>query len=65
MLERLGNALYWAACVLGILVLGLGTFLAYAMIDRDDTILVLIVASAAAVLIWLFGRAGRYVLAAK
>jgi hypothetical protein len=65
MAERLGHVLYWAGCVLAALAIGVGAFLSFAMVQRSDSIFVLVVATVVAILIWLLGRACRYVLAGK
>ena len=63
MLARLGEVVYWAGCGLAVIWIGMGL---YASFDREhprweDFAL----AGGGAVLIWLIGRATRYVLAGK
>ena len=62
MAARLGIALYWAGWVIGALIMALGLFLAASMGSRSETWLPIIVASIAAGLVWLLGRAARFVL---
>jgi multisubunit Na+/H+ antiporter MnhG subunit len=63
MVARLGNALYWAGCVLAILIIGFGILAFF-----NDPIaarrpgLVMVVTATSSVVIWLVGRAIHYVL---
>ncbi len=58
-LARLGNVLYWLGCGLAFAVLALGGIMANA--DKEG-IYIVTTAMVAAVLVWLVGRACRYVL---
>jgi hypothetical protein len=58
-LARLGNVLYWLGCGLAFAVLALGGIMANA--DKEGVYIVT-TAMVAAVLVWLVGRACRYVL---
>jgi hypothetical protein len=65
MVARLGNVLYWAACVLAV---GWLAFWLYAIRmngGRGDTGLGLAVTFGGAAVIWLIARATRYVLTGK
>jgi hypothetical protein len=60
MITRLGNVLYWAGCVLAAVVLALG---AWVSLEGREVGYVLGAAIGLAAIIWLVGRACRYVLA--
>jgi len=62
MLPRLGNVLYWGGCVLTGLVL-VGGLLMFGDMGNADTTFYAVLTVFAAVLIWLVGRAAKYVLA--
>jgi uncharacterized membrane-anchored protein len=57
MLARLGNVLYWLGCGLAIVVTAVG-----AVIAHDTGLGFFVAALVIAALIWLVGRACRYVL---
>jgi hypothetical protein len=60
MIERLGNALYWAGCIIG----GLFLFAAAAGAvfgHRPDRVFIIGIFLAIALIAWIIGRAGRYV----
>jgi hypothetical protein len=61
-LARLGNVLYWFGCGLACGVLGLGGVMAYSVSPGDNPMGIFIFFVVAAVLVWLVGRACRYVL---
>jgi len=63
MLERLGNVLYWAAC--GLAVIWALAWLVAAFSVGGSTGIILTLGVAGAAVIWLVGRAVRYVLAAR
>ena len=67
MAERLGNVLYWTALAVAIPLLLTGALMSYhhylhGPVYSDESI---IVAWVAAFLVWLLGRACRYVLAGR
>jgi hypothetical protein len=59
--QRLGDVLYWFGCGIAVVALGSGV---YVFIDTNASGL-LIVFGVAAVVIWLIGRAFRYVLSGE
>jgi hypothetical protein len=63
-IDRLGNVLYWAACLLAVAVIGFGVFVFYSTgggpVDR--ALFLLAMFGGVAIVIWLIGRAIRYVL---
>jgi hypothetical protein len=64
---RLGNVLYWTGCGLAGLIVLLGVVL-YFGVDPTSAAgrspgLILLVAGAIAFLVWLVGRAARYIMA--
>jgi hypothetical protein len=60
MVERLGHVLYWAGCVLAILIIVIGVYLSWYERDAWEMRVITFVVAA---LVWLIGRACRYVLA--
>jgi uncharacterized BrkB/YihY/UPF0761 family membrane protein len=62
MAERLGHVLYWAGCVLAILVIAIGVLFSWGETEKIAWEM-RVIASVIAVLFWLIGRACRYVLA--
>jgi hypothetical protein len=64
MVARLGQVLYWAACAIAVfwLILGLFGVFTRETLEPWNDIPVFI---GGAILIWLIGRAVRYVLAGK
>jgi hypothetical protein len=65
MVARLGIALYWAGCVAAVLIMGFGIlafYFEYRVAGQPG--LVLLLTGTSAVVVWLFGRGIRYVLAA-
>jgi 4-hydroxybenzoate polyprenyltransferase len=62
MAARLGKVLYWAGCVLAALIIAIGVVLSSVTRAEQDW-WALIVAFVVALLVWLTGRACRYVLA--
>jgi len=62
MLARLGNVLYWGGCVLAALVLLSGLLLFEGM-SASDTAFYAALTLIASALVWLVGRAAKYVLA--
>ena len=65
MVERLGDVLYWASCVLAGLALLVAMVLAIAMVDTKDEIFVVLAGVLTFGLLWAIGRACRYVLAGR
>jgi hypothetical protein len=66
MLARLGEVLYWAGSVLGgLLVLAAVAFYNYASIKPGEILLVTAFLIGFGVVLWLIGRACRYVLAGR
>jgi hypothetical protein len=61
MIDRLANVLYWTACAAAVLLVILG--IDAARVREEPTSL--FVAALAAALVWLAGRAARYVLAGR
>ena len=64
MLGRLGQVIYWSSCGLGLLALLLAGALLIFGVDGGARLMGAFFA-VCAVLIWLFGRAALYVLAAR
>jgi hypothetical protein len=64
MLVRLGNVLYWVANGLAVVVLILGADVATSVQERDRLFLAAVFA-AGAIVIFLIGRAIRYVFAGR
>ena len=64
MLERLGNVLYWVATGVAVIALGFGIALAIQPNAYNPTGLVLF-GAAIGLVVWLFGRACRYILAGR
>ena len=62
MAARLGYVLYWAGCVLAVVFGGFGIAAYYNAPDSDRWPLV-IVLGGIAVIVWLIGRACRFILA--
>jgi hypothetical protein len=60
MVERLGHVLYWAGCVLAILIIVIGVYLSWYERDAWEMRVITFVVAA---LVWLIGRACRYLLA--
>ncbi len=61
MIKRLGNVLYWLGCGLSVLwLLGCGVAMIYD--PRANVVGVIFVPLVGSILIWLVGRACRYVL---
>jgi len=65
MLERLSNVIYWGLSACGLLVAGLGAFLLLAEPNKNGAIPVTVAFLAFGALLWLVGRAARYILAGK
>ncbi len=57
--HRLGDVLYWLACILGAVSLALGAYISFVA----EEVIFLLVAVVPAGAAWLVGRAFRYVLA--
>jgi hypothetical protein len=62
MLARLGNALYWLGCIVGALLIGLGSWVWFLRTHPGDVETVIIL-TVLAIAVWLIGRACRYILA--
>lgn len=61
MTARLGNVLYWAGCAIaGLIALGC---IAVGFSGRDDSTITALLLFAPAVVVYLIGRALRYILA--
>ena len=66
MLTRLGNVLYWAGCLLGgLLVLAAVAFYNLASIKPAEIVLFSALLVGLGVVVWLIGRACRYVLGGR
>jgi hypothetical protein len=64
MLARLGNVLYWTGCLLGILLVSAAVaFYSLAAGERAEIVLFSALFIGLGVVVWLIGRACRYVLA--
>ena len=62
MLTRLSDVLYWAGCLLAVLLVAAAiAYYNFGDINRDELLIVI----ALAVIVWLIGRAGRNVLARR
>jgi hypothetical protein len=62
MAARFGNAIYWAACIAAVL----WALLVFAIVQtHPDWTISTPIAIAGAVVIWIIGRAARYVLAGQ
>lgn len=59
MLARLGNVLYWAACILSAAILVLG----FTFWGSNEPNVFVVFAMVPAAIIWAVGRALRYILA--
>jgi hypothetical protein len=64
MLARLGDVLYWAGCLLGILLVVAAVAL-YNVGTGGDKVVIPPILIGFAVVVWLIGRACRYVLAGR
>jgi len=64
MAARLANAIYWAACIAAVLW-ALFVFAIGAVQTRPDWTISTPIAIVGAVVIWIIGRAIRYVLAGR
>ena len=62
MIDRLGNVLYWAACLLAVVAIVFGGW-AFAVGILNPVGLVMFVGGG--IVIWLIGRAIRYVLSGR
>ena len=67
MLARLGDVLYWTGCLLGILLVAAAVafYNLAANITPKDMTLVLAILIGLGLIVWLIGRACRYVLAGR
>ena len=61
MIARLGNVLYWAACGIAALSGALGAFEFF--VHKDAAAMIGL--ALFAIIVWLVGRAGQYILAGK
>ncbi len=61
MIARLGNVLYWAACGAAVLLGALGAFEFFVHKDSEA----IVVFAVLGLLVWLVGRACRYILAGR
>jgi hypothetical protein len=64
MLARLGNVLYWAGCAFAILSVGLAVFMALSP-GAYNPVSMVVFGAVIGVVLWLMGRACRYVLAGR
>ena len=64
MATRLGNVLYWSACGIAGLLLFV-TVLVTIYAGSDDRVVFGVMFGIGAVLVWLMGRAARYILSAR
>ena len=62
MLARLGDVLYWAGCLLAVLLVAAA--IAYYNFE-DIKLFELLILIGLAVIVWMIGRACRYVLAGR
>jgi hypothetical protein len=66
MLARLGDVLYWSGCLLGVLFVAAAVaFYNFATIKPAEIVLVSAVLIGLGIIVWLIGRACRYVLAGR
>ena len=66
MIARLGNVIYWAACVIAALFVAYAVFLyATAPSARHGAPGTAAMATLAAVAVWAIGRACRYIMACR
>jgi hypothetical protein len=63
-LSRLGDILYWLACILAALIVVWGA-LSCLRADHAEDPYVCVLLAVAAFAIWVIGRASRYILAGK
>jgi hypothetical protein len=61
MRARLGTVLYWTASAIAVLILALGLW-AHANEQANNRVVLVVVATILAALVWLAGRAVRHVL---
>ena len=67
MLARLGNVLYWTGCLLGILLVAAAVAF-YSLAKRgtpEELLFISALLIGLGVVVWLIGRACRYVLAGR
>jgi hypothetical protein len=65
---RLGNVLYWTGCILAIVALIFGAVVHVndpSDTSQDCVMLFVVLGAVPAVILWLIGRACRYVLAGR
>jgi hypothetical protein len=62
MLARLGNTLYWLGCIVGALLIGLGSWVWFLRTHPGD-VGTAIILTALAIAVWLIGRACRHIFA--
>lgn len=62
MAARLGYVLYWFCCIISGLVVAIGAAIGYSE-PKAQPLVVAVIAGAIALVVWLIGRAIRYVLA--
>ncbi len=68
MIERLGNVLYWFACICALGCVGfaaIGYYQSQKAGGSQSDLFVIYIASGAAIICYLIGRAFRYVLSAR
>lgn len=63
MLARLGNVLHWLGCILSLILIGLAILVTFN--GGTDKWVLAAMASIAALVVFGFGRASKYVLAGK
>ena len=61
--QRLGNVIYWTASAVAVLFVLLGVLMAVTYESPKDWIVPIVFCSVIAGLIWLAGKAARYILA--
>jgi len=62
MLTKLGNVLYWIACTVAVLMLGLASFVWFTERQSGD-LLTMFNLTAIGLAVWIIGRGCRYFLA--
>jgi hypothetical protein len=66
MATRLGNVIYWLGCVIAALILAADAAEWFGEAQyRSDGLPVVLVIAVAAAIVWVIGRAFRYVLAGR
>lgn len=65
-MARLGNVLYWTGCVFALIIVGCGVLgVALEPGNNNETWIVIMITAVFAAVVWVIGRACRYVLAGR